>query len=66
MKLQKAITRHEREEFIPVDNWEPAEEEQIFKHVKGAIILPVSKFYKVEENSFLDYFILSAKRCYNG
>lgn len=66
MILQKAITRDEPEEFIPVDDWEPTEEEMIFKHVKGAIILPVSKFYKVEENSFLDYFILSAKRCYNG
>ena len=59
MILQKAITRDEPEEFIPVDDWEPTEEEMIFKHVKGAIILPVSKFYKVEENSFLDYFILS-------
>lgn len=51
--------------FIPVDSWTPNDEDKIFRTVKGALILPVSKFYGVE-NPNLDTFVLSTKRCYNG
>lgn len=51
--------------FIPVDDWIPREEDKVFRSTKGAIILPCSSFYGIE-NSGLDYFDLSCKRCYNG
>ena len=50
---------------IPVDDWVPAEEDKIFKTCKGALVLPVSKYFDVD-NDALDKFILSTKRCYNG
>lgn len=50
---------------IPVDDWVPAEEDKIFKTCKGALVLPVSKYFNVDNDS-LDKFILSTKRCYNG
>lgn len=52
--------------FIPVDDWIPLNQNDIiFRSTKGAIILPVSKFYGVS-NTALDYFDMSSKRCYNG
>lgn len=51
--------------FIPVDQWVPEEEDKIFRTCKGALILPASKYFNVENESF-DRFILSTKRCYNG
>jgi hypothetical protein len=51
--------------FIPVDEWIPEEQDVIFRHTKGAMVLPVSKFYGMESGN-LDYFILSTKRCYNN
>ena len=50
---------------IPVDQWVPDEQDQIFRTCKGALVLPVSKYFNVENDS-LDRFILSTKRCYNG
>lgn len=54
------------ERSIPlVDPWRPAKEDQIFKTCKGVLVLPVSQFYGIENES-LDKFILASKRCYNG
>ena len=53
--------------FLPkVDEWYPRREEQIFKECKNAIILPVSKFFGIEESKVLDSFMLTPKRCYNS
>lgn len=52
--------------FIPVDQWVPEEEDRIFKTVKGALKLPVSQYYGIQDNENLDTFVLSTKRCYNG
>ena len=49
-----------------VDNWMPLENAIVFKHVKGAILVPVSSFYNVPANLSLDSFILSTKKCYNS
>ena len=49
-----------------VDNWLPLEKDIVFKHVKGAILVPVSNFYNVPADLSLDSFILSAKKCYNS
>lgn len=49
-----------------VDNWMPLEKDIVFKHVKGAILVPVSSFYNVPANLSLDSFILSTKKCYNS
>lgn len=48
-----------------VDNWKASNEDRIFRTGKGVLILPVSKFYKID-NENLDKFILASKRCYNG
>lgn len=50
---------------ILVDDWEPSEDDKIFKSVDKAIILPVSKYYGLEESTDLDFFVLAPKRCYN-
>lgn len=53
--------------FLPrVDEWYPREEDRIFKECKNAIILPVSKFFGIEESKVLDSFMLTPKRCYNS
>ena len=48
-----------------VDEWVPTEEDLVFKNIKGACLVPVSEFYNIEDTK-IDYFILSGKRCYNG
>ena len=54
-------------EYLPrVDEWYPREGERIFKQCKNAIILPVSKFFGIEESKVLDSFMLTPKRCYNS
>lgn len=50
---------------IYVDDWVPEKDDLIFKNVDKAMILPVSRYYGMEESTNLDYFILSPKRCYN-
>lgn len=50
---------------VLVDDWEPSPEDIIFKSVDKAIILPVSKYYGLEESTDLDFFIIAPKRCYN-
>lgn len=49
-----------------VDDVKLAPEDIIFKHSKGAIILPVSKYFGVTDNQQFDYFSLTSKRCYNN
>lgn len=53
--------------WTKIDNWLPTNKDDvIFKNVKNAIILPVSKFYGVEDSIAFDSFmVISAKRCYN-
>lgn len=51
---------------IPVDGWIPYSEDRVFKHTKGAVIVPLSKFYGEPEGSPIDIFLMSAKRCYNN
>ena len=53
------------EGLVLVDDWAPGQEDSIFKSVDKAIILPVSKYYGLDNSTELDYFILSPKRCYN-
>lgn len=51
---------------IPVDDWVAEEEDLIFKHCKGAMLLPVSDYYNIPDFKALDYFVISSKqRCYN-
>lgn len=53
--------------IIPCDEWIPMPEDLIFKQVKGAIIVPVSDFYGIEDKGDLNYFHLDIKqRCYNS
>ena len=55
----------EQQPQIPlVDEWQAAPEDMVFKHVKDAIVLPVSQFYNVAPGN-IDYYILAEKVCYN-
>lgn len=50
-----------------VDEWEPQEEDKIFKQIKGAILMDVSSFFYLQERDpDLDAFSLESKRAYNG
>lgn len=60
------IDYHEKEEFIPVDIWEPQPGDEVFKTTRGAIMLDVSSFYGMESNPQLDAFVMSTKRSYNN
>lgn len=60
------IIFHEKIDRPPVDSWVPSEEDQVFKTVKGYVIMDVSSFYGTEHNMSLDSFDLSAKRSYNN
>lgn len=55
-------------EVIPlVDGWMPEPQDQIFKQIKGAIVLPVSAFWGITDDTELDYFFVAIKqRCYNS
>ena len=44
--------------FYPVDSWKPTEEQKIFKEVKGAVIAPINKFYGLDDDNDINYFIL--------
>lgn len=52
--------------IVYVDEWKMKPEDMIFKQVKGAIVVPASKFFGITDNPQFDYFILSYKRCYNN
>lgn len=56
--------------FVPVDKWEPAPEDRIFKAGKGWVSYPVRSVYGYDMNDptkeSLDYFIITSKRCYNN
>lgn len=49
------------QEMIYVDNWRPMPEDIVFNQVKGAIILPVSRFFGVENAERLDFFKITKK-----
>lgn len=57
---------YERPPHIPVDEWQPSPEDEIFKTTRGAIMLDVSSFYGMESNPQLDAFVMSTKRSYNN
>ena len=59
---------HDPSFWAEVDSWYPSNEDDIIvKQTRNALILPVSKFYGLENNSMvLDNFILTPKRCYNS
>ena len=52
--------------FQPIDTWVPAPEDEVFKTIRGAVMLDVSSFYGMEPNAQLDAFIMSTKRSYNN
>lgn len=62
----KPIEFVKKSKVIPVDDWVPEKEDLIFRHCKDAILLPVSEYFGVSGVDTFNYFILSAKRCYNG
>lgn len=64
--MKNLFTQSTRQ-FIPVDEWVPEECDKIFKHTKGAVIVPVSHLFGGEESiSGFDYFMVSPKRCYSS
>ena len=64
MELISPVYFVEKPKFVRVDEWSPKDEDLIFKHTKGAIVVDaISKFYGVPSGD-LDYFILSSKRSF--
>lgn len=56
-----------KEEFQPVDTWEPAEKDKIFKTARGSISFDVSSYFGfTNPNSELDTFVMTEKRSYNN
>jgi len=53
-------------EFQPIDTWVPSPEDEVFKTIRGAIMLDVSSFFGMEQNASLDSFMMSTKRSYNN
>ena len=64
-KLKSVVSRVERN-FVPVDEWVPEEEDIIFKNVTKCVYVPLSKMFLDMDESYLDFFQMSAKRCYDG
>ena len=67
------IKRVEKENHIPVDQWDTEQnpipdQDRIFRNIKGEIILPIAEFFcdGREESKQLDYFIVNSKRSYNS
>lgn len=54
----------------PIDEWIPEPDDKVFDHIRGAIIVPVHKFFNMPDdckaNDMFDYFYVTAKRCYNS
>ena len=55
----------------PIDMWIPTTpEDRLFTHIRGAIIAPIHKLFGLADNdpanTMLDYFYVTAKRCYNS
>lgn len=53
------------EEIPQIDTWVPQDGDKIIDCMKNAVRMPVSKILNVE-SSFLDYFIMRPKKCYNS
>lgn len=79
--LINELPMNQRAEFIPVDDWNPLEEDQIFIACRGSVIVPISKSISIDSRltlfsytgddlinkiNQLDTFVLAPKRCYNG
>ena len=62
----RQIYRKEVRTVIPVDSWTCPPEDEYFKQIKGALWLPVAKYYGVEDDDQFNCFILTTKRCYNN
>lgn len=67
----------DKSQFIPVDQWDTkenpiAEEDRIFKNIRGEIILPIHELFgdpngeNAEQAQQLDYFAMNSKRSYNS
>lgn len=53
--------------FVPVDFWQPQQEDVIFLATKNFIIVPVGRIYGDPElGKPIDLFYLNTKRCYNN
>lgn len=49
-----------------VDDWVCPPEDEIFKTIRNAIILDVSKYYDLPQDSPIDYFMTNSKRGYDS
>lgn len=58
----------EKPPFIPVDDWEPEEQDMIFQTAKDYIFVNISRFFGLENNRDFNSFIISSKykRAYNN
>lgn len=57
--------------FVPVDDWVPQPEDQLYATTRGSLWLPVAQILGIDlekepDKEVLNAFVLSSKRCYNG
>lgn len=64
--LIEGMEFHDPEPFIPVDEWNPNPEDEVFKTAKGVIMTDISSFFGMEPNVMLDSFVINTKRSYNN
>lgn len=62
----RSIVKRIDKVFIPVDEWVPEESDIIFKNVSKCVYVPLSEKFINQKDTFLDFFQMSAKRCYDG
>ena len=62
MKEVKNVVKRIEKYFIPVDEWEPQEEDIIFKSISKRVYVPLSELFLDQKDSFLDFFEMSGKR----
>lgn len=65
-ELIEIMQRVPKPEFVNVDDWDPEPEDLIFDHARGSIIANIGKVFGIEEDSDINYFVMSPKRCYNS
>lgn len=58
-------------DYVPVDEWVPSSEDQLYVTTRGSLWLPVAQMYGIDiekspDKQMLNAFILASKRCYNG
>ena len=65
----KRVFKRIENDFVPIMEWTPENEDIIFRNSKGYIIAPITEFFNIPDdgnNNPLNYFNMSPKKGYNS